>query len=176
MLFIHPGVTCMSLGTEEMISSWVEFAEKATASTDGGFNRQYFRDFMLKLRAFNDDPANAQTRPYFFIHRLVDSVDPVSEGDLNRLLLEADSLGLAVEFEKVRHDDGLIALYFSHAAVPLATDLCEKHGFGYANLGSNGLCVPGFAFTGLATASPERVKESVIDAKVYLVGSVGDRL
>lgn len=161
----------MALATEEMINSWIAFGEKA-AGQESGFNRQVFRDFTASLQAFNDDPSNDDARPYFFIHRQVDTVHPISEQGLNEVLLKADELGQAHLFEKVRHDDGLIALYFAHAAVPVASKLCELYGYGYANLGANGICIPGFAFAGLTTASPERLKASVVDAKVYLVSTV----
>lgn len=162
----------MALATEEMVNSWIEFGEKAVGQ-ESGFNRQFFHDFTNTLRSFNDDPSNLDSRPFFFIHRKVDTVHPISEQGLNELLLKADELGQAHLFEKVRHDDGLIALYFGHAAIPLAIKLCELYGYGHANLGSNGICIPGFAFAGLATASPDRVKSSVVDAKVYLVTTVG---
>lgn len=161
----------MALNTEAMISSWVEFGEKAVG-LESGFNRQVFHDFMITLGAFNDDPKNVDTRPFFFIHRHVDTVHPISEQGINEVLLKADELGQAHLFEKVRHDDGLYALYFAHQAIPVATRLCELYGYGYANLGSNGICVPGFSFSGLATASPDRVKASVVDAKIYLVTSI----
>lgn len=161
----------MALATEEMVNSWIEFAEKASSS-DSGFSRPYFRDFMQKLSAFNDDSKNADTRPYFFVHRAVDTIHPISEQGLNELLLKADEAQMADQFEKVRHDDGLIALYFSHAAIDFAVKLCELYGYGYVGLAANGICIPGFAFTGLATATPDRVKASVVDAKVYLVSSV----
>lgn len=161
----------MALATEEMINSWIAFGEKAVGQ-ESGFSRQVFRDFMTSLQSFNDDPDNADARPFFFIHRQEDTVYPISEHGLNQVLLKADELGQAHLFEKVRHDDGLIALYFGHAAIPVAVQLCDLFGYGYANLGANGICIPGFAFVGLATASPDRVKASVVDAKVYLVTSV----
>lgn len=161
----------MALATEEMINRWIEFGEKAAGQVPG-FNRELFHDFTITLRSFNDDPKNADTRPFFFIHRQVDTVHQISEQGINEVLLKADELGQAHLFEKVRNDDGLYSLYFAHEAIPVATKLCELYGYGYANLGANGICIPGFAFAGLATASPDRVKASVVDAKVYLVTSI----
>lgn len=161
----------MVLSTEKMINTWVEFGEKASAVAPG-FTRQYLHDFSQKLRAFNDDPSNEDSRPYFFIHRVKDTVSPVEESDLDLLLLKAQENGIDGLFEKVRHEDGAVVLYFGHQAVEFATSLCSDHGFGYANLGVNGLCVPGFAFRGLTSASAEQVKSSIVDAKVYLMTSV----
>jgi hypothetical protein len=162
----------MAIATEEMINSWIEFAEKAANPKTTGFSRQDLNDFSMKLRAFNDDPNNEESRPFFFIHREVDTLDPIAEDGLNVLLLKADASGLAGQFEKVRHPDGRVDLYFSHAVAPFATALCDEFGYGYASLGANGLCAPGFAFAGITTATPERMKSSIVDAQVFLVSSV----
>lgn len=164
----------MAIDTTEMITCWVDFAEKASLQDNGadgsksGLSMQYFREFLAKVSAFNDDPNNTDARPYFFINRLKDTGEPVPESELNRLLLDADAEGIAGEFLKDRTEDGDVVLYFSHRAQPFASQLCEVYGLGFANLGASGVCVPGFVFAGLTAATAEQLKTTLIEARTYL--------
>jgi hypothetical protein len=167
----------MAIKTNEMISCWVDFAERASLAANVAtgsktpLNMQYFREFLAKVSAFNDDPSNAESRPYFFINRLKDTGNPIPETELNRLLLDADTQGLAGEFLKDRTEDGDVTLYFSHAASVFASHLCEQYGLGFANLGANGICVPGFVFAGLTEATQDQLKTTLIEARAYLAVS-----
>jgi hypothetical protein len=163
----------MAINTKEMINSWVAFAKKAiqasaAAEASQEIDSKAAREFQATVRAFNDDPDNLQTRPFYFINRVSESVSPVAELDLNRLLLDADAEGLSAEFLKGRSEEGDVTLFFSHAVTPLATELCEKYGLGYANLGANGICLPGFVFTGLISATPDQLKATLLEANAYL--------
>lgn len=166
----------MHTSTVEMLRAYSSFAEKALyeakdvdvdASLGGldGNSCQELTRFSRQLLSFNDDRFNKDSLPFYFIHRVVDSVDAILEEDLNRILLAADDAGLAEEFHKERRENGEVTMFFSHAAKPFATKICEQFGYGTASLGSVGFCVKGFCVPSIFMVGTDKVRASVLEAK-----------
>jgi hypothetical protein len=166
----------MSLSTVEMLNHFIDFSERAIQANTGSgqsarFTRELLRSFVGQLSAFNDDSANQDTLPFFFIHREQDEIGCICEADIDVMLLAADTAGLSAEFFKERTANGDVVLYFSHAARDYAAKLCNDYGYGYASLGGNGLSIKGLCCAGLFTASVPRLRVALLEAKVLLAQS-----
>jgi hypothetical protein len=158
----------MSVKKVDVIRQFVEFAESAIKAPDVSGDNTPSIQFLKALKTFNEDPSQTDSQPLFFINRVADDHGYISEEILNQILLEAHALGESKGLRKERHRNEGFILYFSHDVKGFATDMCEKHGLGYANIGSEGLSLKDFCFHGLHTAPMAEIQVSLEEAKVLL--------
>jgi len=152
----------------EVLRHFVAFAEGALKAPEASERQGPSNEFLKALKAFNDDPSQADSQPFYFINRVSENQGLVNEEMLNQILLEAHALGESKGLRKDRHrDDGFI-LYFSHDVKGFASEACGKYGLGFANVGSEGISLKDFSFHGLHSASIAEIQVSLEEAKVLL--------
>lgn len=158
----------MSVKKVDVIRQFVAFAESVIKAPEAVEQHAPSVEFMKALQAFNEDPAQSDSQPFYFINRVADDFGYISEEILNRILLEAHALGESKGLRKDRYRNEGFILYFSHDVRGFATDMCEKHGLGFANIGGNGLSLKDFSFHGLHSAPLAEIQVSLEEAKVLL--------
>lgn len=158
----------MTVSKNEILRQFLEFGEEVNSCQTGNAVSIRAQRFLTDLNAFNQDPDQMETFPFFFINRTKDDVGLVDEVVINRILLEADLKGEVGGFRKERHGDQGFMLYFNHEVRPFASEMCEKHGLGLANIGSQGLSLKDFHCDVLHTATRSQFSVSLREADIVL--------
>ncbi|WP_338924135.1 hypothetical protein V0M98_38620 (plasmid) [Pseudomonas silesiensis] len=152
----------------DVIRQFVAYAESAIKAANAFGYPEPSTGFLKALKSFNDDPTQTDSQPFYFMNRVADDIGLVSEDILNQILLQAHAQGESKGLRKDRQGNEGFILYFSHDVRGFATDMCEKHGLGFANIGSEGLSLKDFSFHGLHSASLAELQVSLEEAKVLL--------
>lgn len=158
----------MTVSKHEILRQFVEFGEEVNSSKTGSSISLSAQRFLKDLKAFNEDPDQKDTLPLFFVNRVKEEGGLIDNAVINSILLEADSKGEVSGFRKERHGDEGFMLYFTHEVRPFASEMCEKHGLGFANIGSQGLSLKDFHCDGLLTAESSQFSVSLREADIVL--------
>lgn len=158
----------MTVSKQEVLRQFVEFGEEVNNAKSGGSLSVNAQRFLKDLKAFNEDPDQKDTLPFIFVNRVSEDESLVGEALINSILLEADSKGEVAGFRKERHGENGFMLYFTHEVRPFASELCEKHGLGFANIGSDGLCLRDFCCGEIHSADASEFSVSLREADIAL--------